>query len=142
MRGFRDNLMFVSHRESEVEMADVPEWRDITSTSSKQNLFEAKMALNCVRYLGQQGYRTDNIVVLTPYLGQLRLLADELGKANDPVLNDLDSHDLVRAGLMPAASANLGKPQIRISTIGELHFAYHLVTHVKSPTRRCRSHVL
>ncbi|KAH7014058.1 P-loop containing nucleoside triphosphate hydrolase protein [Macrophomina phaseolina] len=117
LRGFQDDVMFVNHNEGEMDMVDVPDWRDTTSISSKKNLFEAKMALKCVRYLGQQGYRTDDIAVLTPYLGQLRLLLDELGKDNDPVLNDLDSHDLVRAGLMPAASANLGKPRIRISTI-------------------------
>ncbi|KAI9769554.1 MAG: hypothetical protein M1840_004032 [Geoglossum simile] len=116
LRGLRDNLIFVNHEENEVEMPDVPDWKDTTSTSSKENVFEAKMVLNCVRYLGQQGYKTDNIVVLTPYLGQLRLLAEELGKANDPVLNDLDSHDLIRAGLIPAVSV-MGRPRIRISTI-------------------------
>ena len=119
LKGFRDNLIFVNHSEPEIELPDVPDWKDTTSTSSKKNMFEAKMTLKCVRYLGQQGYRTDNIVVLTPYLGQLRLLLDELGKDNDPVLNDLDSYDLVRAGLMPAASASLQKPRIRISTIGK-----------------------
>lgn len=119
LRGFQDNLLFVNHREPEVEIPDVQDMRDATSTSSKKNIFEARMTLKCVRYLGQQGYRTDNIVVLTPYLGQLRLLLDELGKDNDPVLNDLDSYDLVRAGLMPAASADLKKPRIRISTIGK-----------------------
>jgi hypothetical protein len=119
LKGFRDNLIFVNHKEPEIEMPDVPDWKDTTSTSSKKNMFEAKMTLKCVRYLGQQGYRTDHLVVLTPYLGQLRLLLDELGKDNDPVLNDLDSYDLVRAGLMPAASADLKKPRIKISTIGK-----------------------
>ena len=120
LRGFQNNLIFMNHSEPEIELAEVPDWRDGTSTSSKKNMFEAKMALKCVRYLGQQGYRTDDIVVLTPYLGQLRLLLDELGKDNDPVLNDLDSYDLVRAGLMPAASADMKKPRIRISTIGKI----------------------
>jgi superfamily I DNA and/or RNA helicase len=119
LRGFQDNLIFVNHSEPEMELPDVPDWRDNTSTSSKENMFEASMTLKCVRYLGQQGYRTDNLVILTPYLGQLRLLRDELGKDNDPVLNDLDSYDLVRAGLMPAASADMNKPRIRISTIGK-----------------------
>lgn len=77
------------------------------------------MMLKCIRYLGQQDYKTYHIVVLTPYLGQLRLLMDEIGKANDPILNDLDSHDLVRAGLMPAETAKVGKPRIRILTIGK-----------------------
>ena len=119
LRGFQHNLIFMNHSEPEIELPEVPDWRDSTSTSSKKNMFEAKMTLKCVRYLGQQGYRTDDIVVLTPYLGQLRLLLDELGKDNDPVLNDLDSYDLVRAGLMPAASADMKKPRIRISTIGK-----------------------
>jgi hypothetical protein len=119
LKGLQDNLIFLNHSEPEDELPDVPDWKDNTSTSSKKNIFEAKMTLKCVRYLGQQGYGTNNIVVLTPYLGQLRLLLDELGKDNDPVLNDLDSYDLVRAGLMPAASAGMNKPRIRISTIGK-----------------------
>jgi hypothetical protein len=121
LRGFQDNIIFVNHGEPEVEMPNVPDWRDNASPSSKRNKFEAEMALKGVRYLGQQGYRTDSIVVLTPYLGQLRLLLDELRRDNDPILNDLDSYDLVRAGLMPAASASLNKPRIRISTIGAMN---------------------
>jgi AAA domain len=119
IQGLQDNMVFLNHAQNEIDMKDVPDWKDNTSTSSKKNPFEAKMALKCVRYLGQQDYKTDNIVILTPYLGQLRLLVDELGKDNDPVLNDLDSHDLVRAGLMPAATAQVDKPRIRISTVGE-----------------------
>jgi hypothetical protein len=136
LRGFRHNLLFMNHSEPEIELPDIPDWRDNTSTSSKKNMFEAKMSLKCVRYLGQQGYRTDDIVILTPYLGQLRLLLDELREDNDPVLNDLDSYDLVRAGLMPAATADMNKPRIRISTIGKrlsywqpLYFLY-VIFHV------------
>ena len=115
LRGFQDNLVFVNHTVSEDEQVDAGGWG--TSSLSKSNKFEATMTLRCVRYLGQQSYRTDNIVVLTPYLGQLSLLRDELGKETDPVLNDLDHHDMVRAGLMPAASGEVNKPPIRISTI-------------------------
>ena len=78
------------------------------------------MTLKCVRYLAQQGYGTGQVVVLTPYLAQLRLLFEVLGKENDPVLNDLDSYDLVRAGLMPAATAQVQKRRLRISTIGKI----------------------
>jgi hypothetical protein len=119
LRGCTDNLIFLDHRHPEVEIAEVREWRDGYTPSSKKNLFEGEMTLKCVRYLGQQGYRTDNIVVLTPYLGQLRLLMDLLSQSTDPVLNDLDSYDLVRAGLMPEASATHEKPKIRLSTIGK-----------------------
>ena len=79
------------------------------------------MVLKIVRYLGQQGYGTDKIVILTPYLGQLRALQEALKKDNDPVLNDLDSHDLVRAGLISSSAAKLGKRPIRLATIGRSH---------------------
>ena len=76
------------------------------------------MILKIVRYLGQQGYGTDNLVILTPYLGQLRSIMDALKEDNDPVLNDLDSFDLVRAGLLSESAAKSSKKQIRIATIG------------------------
>ena len=120
LRGFQDNLIFLSHQNLEEETHDTPDWKDGYSTSSRKNNFEAQMTLKCVRYLAQQGYGTDQIVVLTPYLAQLRLLFEVLGKENDPVLNDLDSYDLVRAGLMPAATAQAQKRRLRISTIGKI----------------------
>ncbi len=83
--------------------------KETTSFSSKRNLFEAEMVLRCVRYLAQQGYGTEKVVFLTPYLEQLQLLRIVLSRENDPILNDLDSIDLVRAGLLPAASAKLSK---------------------------------
>ncbi len=102
-------------------MPQVADRRDMSS-SSKRNTFEGDMVLKCVRYLGQQGYGQDKIVVLTPYLAQLYLLRDLLSKENDPILNDLDSYDLVRAGLLPAASARLSRRPIRIATIGKYEF--------------------
>lgn len=125
--GFQDNLIFLDHENLEDETPDTFDFKDGNSTSSKSNSFEALMTLRCVRYLGQQGYGTDRIVVLTPYVAQLRLLFDVLARENDPVLNDLDSYDLVRAGLMPAATAKMQKRQIRISTIGKLLFLFKLL---------------
>ncbi|PGH11549.1 hypothetical protein AJ79_04807 [Helicocarpus griseus UAMH5409] len=116
LRGFTDNVIFVDHRHLEDE-ASAPDWRDTTSRTSKKNTFEVEMVLKCIKYLSQQGYKTDDMIVLTPYLAQLRLMMDVLGQDNDPVLNDLDSYDLVRAGLLPAATAKLNKSRLRISTI-------------------------
>lgn len=83
------------------------------------------MVWKIVRYLGQQGYGTDNIVVLTPYLGQLRELREALKRDADPILNDLDSFDLVRAGLMSDAAAKLSRKSIRLATIGKhVYFAF------------------
>jgi hypothetical protein len=76
------------------------------------------MVWKIVRYLAQQGYRTDEIVVLTPYLGQLRELREKLKNDTDPVLNDLDSYDLIKAGLMTPSAAKLTRKPIRLATIG------------------------
>ena len=78
------------------------------------------MVLRIVRYLAQNGYGSEKLVVLTPYLGQLYNLQDVLKSENDPVLNDLDSFDLVKAGSMPAAAAKIAKNPLRLATIGAL----------------------
>ena len=115
LRGFKSNLIFVHHTNLEDENDTVT----TSSGSSKQNLYEAEMILKCVKYLGQNGYGSDSIVVLTPYLAQLYLLKRVLSRENDPVLNDLDSHDLVKAGLISPAAAKLTKNPIRISSVGK-----------------------
>ena len=117
IRGLQDNIVFINHDHPEDNLTEVVD-RNEPSSSSKQNLYEVKMVLKIVRYLGQQGYGTEKLVVLTPYLGQLYKLRDALNADNDPVLNDLDSHDLVRAGLVPAATASVNKRSIRLATIG------------------------
>ncbi|KAH7908721.1 P-loop containing nucleoside triphosphate hydrolase protein [Hygrophoropsis aurantiaca] len=117
IRGLRDNIIFVSHDYQEDEMKDISDRADGGASSSKQNTYEVQMVLKIVRYLGQQGYGTDKLVVLTPYLGQLYNLREALKTDTDPVLNDLDSYDLVRAGLLTAAAANVSKKRLRLATI-------------------------
>jgi hypothetical protein len=121
IRGLQSRVIFFTHDHLEVEAADVADRRDQGLKASKQNVFEVEMVLKCVRYLAQQGYGTDQQVILTPYLGQLHLLRLRLSEENDPILNDLDSFDLVRAGLLPPASANATKRPIKISTVGNHH---------------------
>lgn len=79
------------------------------------------MVLRIVRYLAQQGYTSNQLVILTPYLGQLKNLRDVLKNENDPILNDLDTHELLQAGLLTAASATLAKNPLRLATIGLAH---------------------
>ncbi|KAF1943538.1 P-loop containing nucleoside triphosphate hydrolase protein [Clathrospora elynae] len=117
LRGFQANVIFVSHSCLELNAVQIADRRDDGARSSKENPYEADMVLKCVRYLGQQGYGTDDIVILTPYLGQLYLLLNILSKENDPILNDLDSYELIRAGLITPAGANVSKRKLRISTI-------------------------
>ncbi|ORY15668.1 P-loop containing nucleoside triphosphate hydrolase protein [Clohesyomyces aquaticus] len=117
LRGFQNNVMFISHDHPELNNQRIADRRDENAKSSRENEYEADMVLKCVRYLGQQGYRTDQIVILTPYLGQLFLLRNKLMKDNDPILNDLDSWDLIRAGLLTPAGGNISKRPIKLSTI-------------------------
>ncbi|EED23738.1 conserved hypothetical protein [Talaromyces stipitatus ATCC 10500] len=116
-RGLCDRVIFFNHSNPEANFLEISDRRDEEAKQSKQNIFEAEIVLKIVKYLGQQGYGTDKLVVLTPYLGQLSLLRQTLSKQNDPVLNDLDSYDLVQAGLLSQAGANHSKRPIKLSTI-------------------------
>lgn len=127
IRGFQNSLIFVSHDHPETKATNLRDRREWDSKASKRNEFEVNMVLKCFRYLAQQGYGNDKIVILTPYLGQLQLLKEILSNEHDLVLNYLDSYDLVRAGLLPAATAKLTKRPIRISTIGKLPRPTHWV---------------
>ena len=119
LKGVRDSIVFINHDHPEDELGSLQSIDNPDSaTSSKQNTHEARMVLKIVQYLGQQGYGTDDLVILTPYLGQLQNLRLFLKHEIDPVLNDLDSYDLLHAGLTSPATAQSNKKQIRIATIG------------------------
>lgn len=120
LRGVRDNIVFIDHTQPEDDNRDLADRRDMNSKSSKQNSFEVEMVLKIVRYLIQQGYKTEELVVLTPYLGQLQKLRGELLQETDPVLNDLDMHELIRAGVTVTAlpGKQSKKPQLRLVTVG------------------------
>lgn len=119
VRGLQKNVIFINHDRVEECDGRLRDRLDEKSTSSRQNKFEVELALKIVKYLAQQGYGTDQQVVLTPYLGQLRLIMDDMKEDLDPVLGDLDSHDLVKAGLLTPAGASQKKRQLRVSTIGK-----------------------
>lgn len=122
IRGVQSNVIFVNHTRPEDEETRIADRRDAGSTSSKQNTYEAEMVLKIVRYLKQQGYKNTDMVVLTPYLGQLFKLRVAMQKDDDPVLNDLDANDLQKAGLLQTgpAATKAHKAGIRLATIGEL----------------------
>jgi hypothetical protein len=121
IRGLASDVIFFNHNhfEDDDSKNSAP---DDGRKASRQNRFEADIVLKTVKYMAQQGYSTDDLVVLTPYLGQLRLLMDRLREevemAMDPVLSDIDSHDLVKAGLLTPAAAKVGQKKLTMSTIG------------------------
>jgi superfamily I DNA and/or RNA helicase len=117
--GVQDRVVFLNHGRQEDSDKQLRDRRDAGLKESKKNVFEAEMVLRCVKYLGQQGYASDRIVVLTPYLGQLRVLRDLFSKNNhDPALSEMDKNELIRAGLLSDAAAKLDKKPLRVSTIG------------------------
>lgn len=119
MRGVLGRVTFINHDKVEVDASELRDKKDGEFTASKRNEFEARMVLKLVKFLGQQGYKTKDIVVLTPYLGQLKLLREMLSHDTDPWLSDLDNFELKRAGLINNAAAKLGQGRIRLSTIGK-----------------------
>ena len=122
IHGLRDNIVFISHNHPEDEDTRLADRRDLGLNTSKRNTHEAQMVLRIVPYLAQNGNGSEKLVVLTPYLGKLYNLQDVLKSENDPVLNDFDSFDLVKAGLMPTAAANIGRNPLRLATIGASPF--------------------
>lgn len=118
VRGLQKRVIFVHHENREDPLPSIQDRREPGSKTSKTNVFEADMVLKTVKYLGQQGYGSQNLVILVPYLGQLSLLRSKLSKSHDPCLNDLDQAELIRAGLMAPAVASVSKTPLRLSTIG------------------------
>lgn len=120
IRGIQSNVVFVDHSQYEDDEARVSDRGDGGSQTSKRNQFEVDMVMKIVHYLVQQGYGSDNIVLLTPYLGQLSALRDALKKDADAILTDLDSRELARAGLLsaPPSHAKTQKTRFRLATIG------------------------
>ena len=120
VRGLQDRVVFLNHEKQEDLDNDLRDRRDPSMKESKKNTFEAEMVLCCLRYFGQQGYGSENIVILTPYLGQLRAIRDLLlHNQHNPEFSELDRHELIRAGLMTRTASKVDRKPVRISTIGE-----------------------
>ncbi|KAK4667573.1 hypothetical protein QC763_311530 [Podospora pseudopauciseta] len=118
IRGLQNRVVFLSHTKPEDIDRAVKDRRDPGAKESKKNQFEAEMVLRCVKYFGQQGYSSNQIVVLTPYLGQLRVLRDVFSKnKHDLEISEMDKAELIRAGLISEAAAKVDKKPVRISTI-------------------------
>lgn len=69
-------------------------------TASKTNAAEARFAVATLKYIMQQGYAAGDVVVLTPYLGQLRLLNAEMAAAGiAQAVGGRDAAEMDAAGL-------------------------------------------
>lgn len=87
--GFKRRLFWLDHRNT--EDPDDPE----DPMRSKTNKWEAEMVISMVKHLcKQEQYKPGEIAILTPYIGQLRQLRDQLEGIVDLVIADQDLADL------------------------------------------------
>jgi len=121
VKGVPVRVAFVDHSHPE----DSPDGAAVgEENGSKTNKHEVGMVVATVKYLLQQGYRHADLVVLTPYLGQLLLIQKALADADLPVLvDDLDLNE-ARERLdgiadfdVGAARGDRGSPAVRVATI-------------------------
>lgn len=122
VRGLQRPFVVVNHDEKEdAEDGAGGEERSL----SKVNSEEVELTVRIVRYLHQQGYKAGDMVVLTPYLGQLLALRKAIADLPqlDAEVGDRDRRDLAAEGVFLDADANAAgrKPQrresVRVSTI-------------------------
>ena len=85
VQGMAKNVFFWDHNHPEGGNDD---------TKSKVNPGEANLAARLAFYLKQQGYKEGEITILTPYVGQLRLISQAVAKYVDILIGDSDNEQL------------------------------------------------
>lgn len=94
VHGVGNDVVFIDH--------DHPEDGDGEEVTTKSNHHEAELCIELVRYFLLQGYRTEQVVVLTPYLGQLWRILDLVRsrlKDVSSLVSERDQADLEEADL-------------------------------------------
>ena len=94
LRGAAHSVVFIDHDEQEQSGGE-------GETNRKTNTYEVGMVRAMVRYLVQQGYQSTQLVVLTPYLGQLQVLQKALSNDWQVLVDQMDLNELSNAGLTP-----------------------------------------
>ncbi|KAJ3266261.1 hypothetical protein HDU77_001750 [Chytriomyces hyalinus] len=86
--GIRQNVYFVDHK--------VPQDQVDSSgrAHSHSNKFESEYCISLLKYLIRQGYAAADIVVLTPYVGQLLQLRDLLSKEMMVLISEKDMKEI------------------------------------------------
>lgn len=123
VKGMRRRLFWLDHDNKEDGK------NEHLHSTSQTNTFEVNMVAALVRHLQRQGeYSSQDIAVLTPYLGQLRKLRAKLASFTDIILNDLDVTDLAKEAEDDSSTdANAGPPRPPVAK-GSLLKALRLAT--------------
>ena len=105
----RSNVMFIDHRHLESGDSEM----QVFGTSSKVNVHEVEMAVAIMKYFLQQGYSVDDMVLLTPYLGQLVQIQSALKRESMGAdINDLDRGEIKRS-----TGEEVDKPAQKVKTV-------------------------
>ncbi|MCJ1396231.1 hypothetical protein MMC18_009120 [Xylographa bjoerkii] len=111
--GMRDRLYWLDHQEKE-------DLRPTQAVSlSRTNTFEVDIIAALVSHLVRQGtYRSEDIAVITPYLGQLQKIKKRLANSFEIVVGDRDQEELEAKGLQddPETSTD-GQVQVQKTTL-------------------------
>jgi AAA+ superfamily predicted ATPase len=115
IKGVDKNILFVHHTTLENTESDA----FLTDLNSKSNEFEAKMIIRFIIYLLQQGYNADDIVILTPYLGQLMKLRTLMSKSRElnAELSERDADEILDSDNDEENHESRVKRNIRVATI-------------------------
>jgi superfamily I DNA and/or RNA helicase len=89
VKGIPKNVIFFDHQNEESNDCKY----DNVVNHSRKNLFEAKMCIYLVSYFLLQGYEDKQIVILTPYSGQLRQIEIEMADKYNVILCKNDQKD-------------------------------------------------
>jgi hypothetical protein len=119
-KGLQSRIVFIDHGVPEDQENN---GSDSIESVSRTNGHEVGMVVATVRYLFQQGYKASDLVVLTPYLGQMTKLHNALAVEFEVFVNDRDlaeardclgdSEGLTRR----KEEAPPGKTLVRVATI-------------------------
>lgn len=111
--GMRDRLYWLDHKEKEdprTAQAD---------SLSRTNTFEVDLVASLVSHLVRQGtYGSEDIAVITPYLGQLQKIKRRLANSFEIVVGDRDQEELEAKGLQePLETSTHGQVQVQKTTL-------------------------
>ncbi|KAI7421478.1 hypothetical protein KC336_g8730 [Hortaea werneckii] len=115
--GMRQRLFWMHHGQPEDRAKD-------GLNTSHTNSYEVEMTAALVKHLVHQGvYKSDEIAVITPYLGQLRLLRRKLAGSFETALNERDDDELLKdaedeiEGDPSSTDASLRRPSVARGTL-------------------------
>lgn len=103
VKGVEKNVVFLDHDNPE-QGGDA----DSVETKTKANAYEAQMCIEIVRYLLLQGYKHEQITVLTPYVGQVLKIIQVLKASMHDVnayISELDQ-EVIQSDLLEGDDAN------------------------------------